>query len=107
MFCLFAALLPTIQKSCRTAFALKCACMKEKYRCSYYYCNAVYVSHGLSMTQSDPKMQPQQKTYSSILHCPFRSATCYSFTFSHLADAFIQSNLHMCDLQCIHILHLH
>src|SRR4029434_4312647 len=29
------------------------------------------------------------------------------FTFSHLADAFIQSDLHMCDLQCIHILHLH
>src|SRR4029434_9384345 len=28
-------------------------------------------------------------------------------TFSHLADAFIQSDLHMCDLQCIHILHLH
>src|SRR4029434_2423300 len=27
------------------------------------------------------------------------------FTFSHLADAFIQSDLHMCDLQCIHILH--
>ena len=26
----------------------------------------------------------------------------YKFTFSHLADAFIQS-----DLQCIHILHLH
>ena len=25
----------------------------------------------------------------------------------HLADAFIQSDLHMCDLQCIHILHLH
>src|SRR4029434_1280606 len=24
------------------------------------------------------------------------------FTFSHLADAFIQSDLHMCDLQCIH-----
>ena len=24
-------------------------------------------------------------------------------TFSHLADAFIQSDLHMCDLQCIHI----
>src|SRR4029434_8266441 len=23
----------------------------------------------------------------------------------HLADAFIQSDLHMCDLQCIHILH--
>ena len=31
-----------------------------------------------------------------------------TFTFSHLADAFIQSDLHMCDLQgCIHILHLH
>ena len=30
-----------------------------------------------------------------------------SFTFSHLADAFIQSNLHMWPLQCIHILHLH
>ena len=29
-----------------------------------------------------------------------------TFTFSHLADAFIQSDLHMCDLQCIHILHL-
>ena len=29
------------------------------------------------------------------------------FLFSHLADAFIQSDLHMCDLQCIHILHLH
>ena len=29
------------------------------------------------------------------------------FTFSHLADAFIQSDLHMRDLQCIHILHLH
>src|SRR4029434_4715586 len=28
-----------------------------------------------------------------------------TFTFSHLADAFIQSDLHMCDLQCIHILH--
>src|SRR4029434_3167162 len=28
------------------------------------------------------------------------------FTFSHLADAFIQSDIHMCDLQCIHILHL-
>src|SRR4029434_5430203 len=27
-----------------------------------------------------------------------------TFTFSHLADAFIQSDLHMCDLQCIHIL---
>ena len=25
----------------------------------------------------------------------------------HLADAFIQSDLHMCDLQCIHIFHLH
>ena len=24
----------------------------------------------------------------------------------HLVDAFIQSDLHMCDLQCIHILHL-
>src|SRR4029434_4108869 len=33
-----------------------------------------------------------------------RPAT-YSFTFSHLADAFIQSDLHMCHLQCIHILH--
>src|SRR4029434_9731869 len=31
----------------------------------------------------------------------------FTFTFSHLADAFIQSDLHMCDLQCIHILHLH
>ena len=31
----------------------------------------------------------------------------FTFTFSHLADAFIQSNLHMCDLQCIHILDLH
>ena len=30
-----------------------------------------------------------------------------TFTFSHLADAFIQSDLHMCDLQCIHILHTH
>ena len=30
-----------------------------------------------------------------------------TLTFSHLADAFIQSDLHMCDLQCIHILHLH
>src|SRR4029434_4236768 len=29
----------------------------------------------------------------------------FTFTFSHLADAFIQSDLHMCDLQCIHILH--
>ena len=29
---------------------------------------------------------------------------CPTFTFSHLADAFIQSDLHMCDLQCIHIL---
>ena len=28
------ALLPTIQKLCSTVFALKCACMKEKYRCS-------------------------------------------------------------------------
>ena len=28
-------------------------------------------------------------------------------SFSHLAVAFIQSDLHMCDLQCIHILHLH
>src|SRR4029434_8420040 len=26
-------------------------------------------------------------------------------TFPHLADAFIQSDLHMRDLQCIHILH--
>ena len=34
-------------------------------------------------------------------HCPS------TFTFSHLADAFTQSDLHMCDLQCIHILHLH
>src|SRR4029434_4454630 len=30
-----------------------------------------------------------------------------TFTFSHLADTFIQSDLHMCDLKCIHILHLH
>src|SRR4029434_4368947 len=30
-----------------------------------------------------------------------------TFTFSHLADAFIQSDLHMCDLQCIHILHFY
>ena len=29
----------------------------------------------------------------------------FTFTFSHLADAFIQSDLHMCDLQCIHVLH--
>src|SRR4029434_2006929 len=29
----------------------------------------------------------------------------FTFTFSHLADVFIQSDLHMCDLQCIHILH--
>src|SRR4029434_7676521 len=29
--CLFAALLPTIQKWYRTALAVKCACMKEKY----------------------------------------------------------------------------
>src|SRR4029434_5469431 len=29
----------------------------------------------------------------------------FTFTFSHLADAFIQSDLHMCELQCIHILH--
>src|SRR4029434_7488015 len=28
-----------------------------------------------------------------------------TFTCSHLADAFIQSDLHMCDFQCIHILH--
>src|SRR4029434_6299614 len=28
-----------------------------------------------------------------------------TFTFSHLADAFIQSDSNMCDLQCIHILH--
>ena len=35
------------------------------------------------------------------------SHTGTTFTFSHLADAFIQSDLHMCDLQCIHILHLH
>src|SRR4029434_3985762 len=35
------------------------------------------------------------------------STISFTFTFSHLADAFIQSDLHMCDLQCIHILHLH
>src|SRR4029434_10337151 len=38
----------------------------------------------------------------------FTPACChhlYICTFSHLADAFIQSDLHMCDLQCIHILH--
>src|SRR4029434_10585326 len=29
----------------------------------------------------------------------------FTYTFSHLADAFIQSDLHMCHLQCIHILH--
>src|SRR4029434_4873786 len=34
--------------------------------------------------------------------CPSHA---FTFTFSHLADAFIQSDLHMCDLQCIHILH--
>src|SRR4029434_11019061 len=28
-----------------------------------------------------------------------------TFTFSHLADAFIQSDSHMCDLECIHILY--
>ena len=32
----------------------------------------------------------------------FHVSLFYTFTFSHLADAFIQS-----DLQCIHILHLH
>src|SRR4029434_8804546 len=26
----------------------------------------------------------------------------FTFTFSHLADAFIQSDLHMCNLQCTH-----
>src|SRR4029434_1980515 len=39
----------------------------------------------------------------------FTPACChhlYICTFSHLADAFIQSDLHMCDLQCIHILHV-
>src|SRR4029434_3324031 len=30
---------------------------------------------------------------------------CSTFTFSHVADAFVQSDLHMCELQCIHILH--
>src|SRR4029434_4152222 len=28
-----------------------------------------------------------------------------AFRLSHLADDFIQSDLHMCDSQCIHILH--
>ena len=32
-----------------------------------------------------------------------RERDAFTFTFSHLADAFIQSDLHMCDLQCIHI----
>src|SRR4029434_11032032 len=35
----------------------------------------------------------------------FYSFLTFTFTFSHLADAFIQSDLHTCDLQCIHILH--
>ena len=34
LFCLLADLLPTMQKWCSTAFALKCACLKGKYRFS-------------------------------------------------------------------------
>ena len=60
-YALFAALLPTIQKWCSTAFALKCARMKEKYRYSCRWrhfptITVVYVSHGLWMRQSYPKM---------------------------------------------------
>src|SRR4029434_108281 len=29
---------------------------------------------------------------------------CPHITLSHLADAFIQSDLHMCDLLCLHVL---
>ena len=62
----------TIQKWCSTAFALKCACLKGKYRFSCRWrdfptITAVYVSHGLSIRQSDPKTQLQQTCIQSDL----------------------------------------
>ena len=50
--------------------------------------------------------QPERSGRSAVLGVKVKAFT-FTFTFSHLADAFIQSDLHMCDLQCIHILHLH
>src|SRR4029434_6621275 len=36
---------------------------------------------------------------------PSSTVPSLMFYFVILADAFIQSDLHMCDLQCIHVLH--
>ena len=62
-----------------------------------------------SLIQPD---KPGDKTYDVIVQTLARHFSPQPLIITerfhlHLADAFIQSDLHMCDLQCIHILHLH
>ena len=45
--------------------------------------------------------------HAKIIHVVLSVTFVLSYYITlHLADAFIQSDLHMCNLQCIHILHL-
>src|SRR4029434_6428174 len=53
------------------------------------------------------KMYYTVNSYCAVVDAFERTGWSFTFTFSHLADAFIQSDLHMCYSQCIHILHLH
>src|SRR4029434_7265785 len=96
--------------------------MCVKYRCKCHgrhfpTITAAYEIHGPSTRQSDPKRELQQKCISKVSYNIIfpgiepRSATCYSttltivplithgkftvitFTFSHLADTFAQSDV--------------
>src|SRR4029434_498956 len=66
-------------------------------------------THTQAHTHTHAHAHTRTRTHAHTLtHAHTRSHThtfTFTFTFSHLADAFFQSDLHMCDLQCIHILH--
>src|SRR4029434_8131199 len=73
----------------------------------YHMGEELLVSGGVtSHTRVQPMLGERLELGVVRAHCfPCHGTTSlWTFTFSHLAD-FIQSDLHMCDLQCIHILH--
>src|SRR4029434_788189 len=82
-------------------------------KCKFLQKEVVYLGHVVSKAgiATDPEKVravrdwPRPETVSQVRSFLGFAGYYRLFVFFHLADAFIQSDLHMCDLQCIHILH--